>query len=132
LIHSDGRTEVVHLVLIQSTVSTLKRRRILNLIQTDVRFSRLENEVWDDMNQLQSLSRATIPLQGHADEQSLLEDEKVLSEDFEAAWALLQIIAVEPAYLKPTTYNLFGLIRLGNCLSRSEPVRFPSQHLFHH
>ena len=53
-----------------------------------------------------------------------LEDENVSInlENYEASWAVLQAIYMDPIYLGPTRYNFFRLIRLGNGFSALDVV----------
>lgn len=43
-------------------------------------------------------------------------------EDHEAAWAVLQVISMEPTYMSKTAYNLFTLFSTGNAFEKSDPV----------
>lgn len=58
----------------------------------------------------------------HALSENELPGEILSLEDHEAAWALLQAVAMDNKYLEQTEYNAFKLIRLGNQFSKDDPV----------
>ena len=113
----DGSTKTINFVLTQSKVSEQKRRRILHFAHTNSDFSILNHAAWEDVDQRILLVTAASSL-------DQLEDENVSInlENYEASWAVLQAIYMDPIYLGPTRYNFFRLIRLGNGFSALDVV----------
>jgi hypothetical protein len=113
-------SQIVDFVLTKSTVSAGKKKRILYLLKARDDFSQLADLSWEDLSTRNSLCRMAAAT--HALAENDLPGEIFPLEDHEAAWALLQAVAMDNKYLERTEYNAFKLIRLGNQFSKEDPV----------
>jgi hypothetical protein len=102
-------------------LSPQKKNRILGLVLDRADFAQLRNESWDDISCRGSVSRAATTTPQDTDRITPFANEST-SEDYEAAWSVLQAVSMDPKYMMRTEYNLFRLIRRGNEFSRNESV----------
>jgi len=119
LSYRTGGTETINFVLTKSRVSDQKKRRMIHLIRTNDDFARLSESSWEDTARRESLGLSGSSFVQY-DENA--EMPAIELEDYEAAWAVLQVISMEPAYMSKTAYNLFTLLSTGNAFAKSEPV----------
>ncbi|KAK0123923.1 hypothetical protein ONS95_008913 [Cadophora gregata] len=119
LLYRSGGTEIINFALTKSRVSDQKRRRMIHLVRTRNDFARLSESSWEDTARRESLSlsgSSFIEHDGNAEIPTLH------LADYEAPWAVLQVVSMDTAYMSKTAFNLFSLIRLGNDFSKSEPA----------
>jgi hypothetical protein len=117
---ASEESQIVDFVLTKSTVSAGKKKRILYLLKVSDDFSHITDSSWEDLGIRNSLCRMAAAT--HAVAENDLPGEILSLEDHEAAWALLQAVAMDNKYLEQTEYNAFKLIRLGNQFSKEDPV----------
>lgn len=113
---------VIDFNLTKSKVSIGKKNRILQLIQTRSDFAGLSHEAWEMIDVRQSLCRIAAKPSGPAEASNLPATSNSLCEDYEAPWALLQAVGMDPYYSQRTRYNAFSLFRLGNSFSSANHV----------
>lgn len=113
-------SQIIDFVLAKSTIPAGKKKRILYLLKARDDFSQLADTSWEDLNIRNLLCRMTAAT--HSLSQNELPGEIPPLENHEAAWALLQAVAMDNKYLEQTEYNAFKLIRLGNQFSHKDPV----------
>ncbi|CAG8978499.1 hypothetical protein HYALB_00005074 [Hymenoscyphus albidus] len=105
----SGNLLVVDFVLTKSRVSIGKKKRILQLLQNRPDFAQLHDQSWGD-----TASRTC--------SEHELTNSSALFEDYEAIWALLQTVSMDPVYAGATECNVFTLLRLGNSCSKTAPA----------
>lgn len=116
---SIGGIDTINFVLTRSRVSLQKKQRIMHLIKTRSEFSMLSSSTWEDTSIRESVSRSAISLDQYEMDELLI---NVILQDYEALWAVLQLVSMDRTYLSKTAYNLFSLIRLGNSCSQNDRV----------
>lgn len=104
-----------------SRVSLQKKQRIVYLMRTRSEFAMLLSSIWEDTSKRESISRAAILLDQFEMDETLIDH---LLPEYEAAWAVLQLVSMDRTYLAKTAYNMFTLIRQGNSyVSVNDQVR---------
>ncbi|PVH76538.1 hypothetical protein DL98DRAFT_291287 [Cadophora sp. DSE1049] len=91
---------------------------MIHLVRTRDDFAQLSESSWGDTSRRESLGLSGSSFVQY-DENA--EIPAIELEDYEAAWAVLQVISMDPAYMSKTAYNLFSLIGSGNTFAKSEP-----------
>lgn len=113
--------DTINFVLTKSRVSDTKKRRMLYLVQISDEFSTLDSSSWENIEDRGAISRKAISLNEYSGDSVPLYN--IDLENYEAAWSVLQAVSMDPAYAKPTAYNLFTLLAQGNTFSKQQPVR---------
>jgi hypothetical protein len=93
---------------------------MVHLVQTNNEFSRLDASSWTDVTKRHLISREAISTSQYNGDITIISGMNL--EDYESAWSVLQAVSMDPTYIKPTTYNLFTLLDLGNKFSKQQPV----------
>lgn len=119
---SVGGIDNINFVLTRSRVSLQKKQRIMHLMKTRSEFTMLLSSTWEDISLRESLSRAAISLDQYEMDELLID---AVLQDYEALWAVLQLVSMDKTYLMKTAYNLFSLIRYGNSCSEQDRVSIP-------
>lgn len=101
-------------------MSATKKMRVLLLIKLRDDFFQLADSSWENPIVRKSLSREVAGTHELAGRSVLNETSCV--EEHEAAWALLQVVAMDADYLRQTEFNPFTLIRFGNKFLNQDPV----------
>ena len=117
---ASGGSQTIDFILVKSTVSATKKKRILHLVKARDDFSKLADSSWENLEGRGSLCREAAST--YALTEKDLPGETLPLEEYEAAWALLQAVAMDAKYLGRTEYNLFTLMKLGNRFSKEDPV----------
>ncbi|CAG8952967.1 hypothetical protein HYFRA_00007683 [Hymenoscyphus fraxineus] len=117
----SGKLLVVDFVLTKSRVSIGKKKRMLQLLQNRPDFAQLHDQSWSDTRSRVLLSQFAVTPTGACSEHELT-NSSVLFEDYEAIWALLQTVLMDPVYAGATEYNVFTLLRLGNSCLKTAPA----------
>lgn len=117
---APGGSQTINFMLVKSTVSATKKKRILRLIKTRDDFSHLANSSWEDLDVRGSLCREAAST--YVLTENELPGEILPLEEYETAWAVLQAVAMDAKYLGRTEYNFFKLIQLGNSAVKEDPV----------
>ncbi|TVY58551.1 hypothetical protein LCER1_G003292 [Lachnellula cervina] len=116
---APGGSQTINFMLVKSTVSVTKKKRILRLIKTRDDFSHLANSSWEDLDVRGSLCREAAST--YVLTENELPGEILPLEEYETAWAVLQAVAMDAKYLGRTEYNFFKLIQLGNSAVKEDP-----------
>lgn len=116
--HPIEDISTINFVLTKSRVSAQKRQRILHLIHTVDDFKLLSGPIWENTSSRESISRSAISLERHQGDMAT----EIDLEDYESAWAVLQLVSMDSIYLTKTAYNIFSLMRLGNRYSKIDQV----------
>lgn len=124
----SGNLLVVDFVLTKSRVSIGKKKRMLQLLQNRLDFAELYDSSWDNTENRKLLSQFAQTQTGTCGEDELTTS-LVSFEDYEAIWALLQTVAMDPVYTGPTEYNVFTLLRVGNSCLKDAPVGILSRNM---
>jgi len=119
---ASGGSQTIDFILAKSLVSTSKKKRILHLVNARDDFSKLANSSWDNLDIRGSLCLEASST--HDLTENCLSGENSALEEYEAAWALLQAMAMGTKYLGRTEYNPFTLLKLGDRFSKDDPVSF--------
>lgn len=99
---------------------------MLQLLQNRVDFAELYDSSWENTESRKLLSQFAQTQTGTCGEDELTTS-FVSFEDYEAIWALLQAVSMDPVYTGATEYNVFTLLRLGNSCLRGAPVGLPCE-----
>ncbi len=114
-----GGIDTIHFVPTKSRVAFSKKKRIMHLMKTRTEFAILSSLTWEDISARESVSRSAISIAQHDMDETLIDP---ILPDYEAPWAVLQLVSMDRIYLMKTAYNLFNLMRLGNCFSETDKV----------
>lgn len=117
----SGNLLAIDFVLTKSRVSIGKKKRMLQLLQNRTDFAELQDSSWENTENRRLLSQFAQSQTGTCGEDELTTS-LVSFEDYEAVWALLQTVSMDPVYAGATEYNVFTLLRLGNSCLRGAPV----------
>ncbi|CZR56777.1 uncharacterized protein PAC_06666 [Phialocephala subalpina] len=113
--------ETINFVLTRSRVSLQKKQRIMHLIKTRSEFAMLLSSTWENTSIRESISHSAISLDQYEMDELLID---AILVDYEALWAVLQLVSMDRTYLMKTAYNLFSLIRVGNYCSQNDRTRW--------
>jgi len=116
-----GEVKVIKYVLTQSRVSGQKRRRILAVVSAQPDVQNYRAEAWENLEKRRALGMAVATLDEIADDANA---DSMSTSNYEACWAVLQLLSMDPVYMSATKYNFFELLRLGYSLAAQQPVSF--------
>ncbi|KUJ17295.1 uncharacterized protein LY89DRAFT_684376 [Mollisia scopiformis] len=113
--------KTINFVLTKSRISDQKRGRIMHLIHHLADFKSLSGPAWENLSFRESITRSATSLERFEGDPAIY---GIDLQDYEAAWAILQLVSMDHIYLTKTAYNLFSLLRLGNCYAKHDPTRW--------